>query len=86
MAEVKVFDIYPPDVERATTARCAAPLTVATREQREAWNKYYGHTPMRKKGTATCGQLARYMIEGKWFCRQHAALALLDRVAVRSPP
>jgi hypothetical protein len=33
-----------------------------------------------------CQNGARYQIDGKWYCRKHAAYVVLDRLVEKSPP
>ncbi len=83
---LKIIDAYPPQPELAVGKRpqCEASLKPYLQERIAEWKtqgrKWYAHMkPGAPEGT--CTLKARYKINGKWYCRKHAGLIVLDAMA-----
>ena len=87
-ASLKIVDCYPPDPELTSKNRpqCECPLNPELVEHQKRWEEFHGRgwykngKPGKPKGT--CANKARYKVNGKWACRKHAGLILLDALAI----
>lgn len=83
---LKIVDHYPPVPEAEVSVRpqCEASLKPYLQERIQEWkqqgrNWYANKKPGKPEGT--CANKARYKINGKWYCRKHAGLLVLDAMA-----
>jgi len=85
---MKVVDRYP-SASIEERPPCEAELSRSTVEQNRKWtarNKGGGAQfrlrTSRQLDQEHCGMNSRYLIDGKYYCRKHAAYYVLDRVAI----
>lgn len=84
-ASLKIIDAYPePEEKAAKRPQCEASLDRALVQKIERWEEFRGKSWYRynqPKPKGTCANKARYIIKGKWYCRKHAGLIVLDTFA-----
>lgn len=69
---MKIVELSP---TRIRQAKCSAKLSLITRE---FWNGR--GRPQNEKGKSTCDCFAKYKINGRYFCRKHGSLYVLDKL------
>jgi hypothetical protein len=92
MTELKVVDQYPP-ASIGKRPLCCATLSRYVVDRNLEWVSRKDGPPnylkrqIAKGHDATlCGNMARYKIEGEYYCRKHAALKALDLIAEKVTP
>ncbi len=88
MTALKVTDLFPAKPPYKQRPLCEGVLTeyvteVNRRRRKKGIQRFRGyraHVPKRIPDYQ-CGNLARYMINGKCYCRKHGAYVALDLVA-----
>lgn len=84
---LKIIDCYPPvpAVVVSTRPFCCALLQPELQEKILRWKKegrkWHKSLQMQEAPVGTCANKARYQIDGKWYCRKHAGLVVLDSIA-----
>lgn len=86
---IKAIDAFPP-LSPGKRPKCQAKLSAYVTERNEFWRKkgtFDKGSKIWRKDLADdqCGANARYVINGKWYCRKHGALTALDLVAEKIP-
>lgn len=83
-----IIDAYPPVPTEVVSVRpfCCALLQPELQEKILRWKKegrkWHKSLQMQQAPEGTCANKARYVIDGKWYCRKHAGLLVLDSIAV----
>lgn len=89
MMPTSVIDAFPPNTPGKRPI-CQGKVGQYTAEANERKQKLNGQRYLRSRRGKDevppdqCDFNARYLLNGKWLCRKHAAYMLLDSLAVKS--
>lgn len=84
---LRIIDAYPPVPAVVISERplCEALLQPDLQEKILRWKKegrkWHKSQQRAEAAEGTCANKARYLIDGRWYCRKHAGLIVLDSVA-----